>query len=238
MQQLLLPVRLADHAVFGNFLAAGNELPVHQLQLAAAGGAGPLLWLWGPAESGRTHLLQAAVAAAGDLGRRAAYLPLRGGEGSPALAAGALDGMGDLDLVALDDIDAVAGDAVFEQAVFGLFEQLRAQGGRLLASAGAPPADVPVRLPDLASRLASGGAYRLQALDDDGRLEALRIRARFRGFELPDDTGRYLLKRLARGPASLFRLLDTLDDASLVAQKRLTIPFVRAVLDPAGRGRS
>lgn len=237
MQQLLLPVRLADHAVFGNFLATGNELPVHQLQLAAAGGAGPLLWLWGPPECGRTHLLQAAVAAAGDQGRRAAYLPLRATDDGAPLPAGALDGMGDFDLVALDDLDAVAGEAVFEQALFGLFEQLRAAGGRLLAAAGAPPSDVPFRLPDLASRLSSGGAYRLQALDDDGRLEALRIRARFRGFELPDETGRYLLKRLARGPASLFRLLDTLDDASLVAQKRLTIPFVRAVLDPAG-GRS
>ncbi|MEO7387400.1 MAG: DnaA regulatory inactivator Hda, partial [Gammaproteobacteria bacterium] len=102
---------------------------------------------------------------------------------------------------------------------------------RLVVSAAAPPGEVPFQLADLASRLKSGGAYRVQPLDDDGRLAALKIRARFRGFELPDDTGRYLLNRTARGPASLFRVLDTLDRAALIAQKRLTIPFVRGVLD-------
>jgi DnaA family protein len=112
-----------------------------------------------------------------------------------------------------------------------LFEQLRQAGGRLVVSAAAPPGDVRFGLPDLASRLKSGGVYRLQPLDDAGRLAALQIRARFRGFDLPDDTGRYLLNRLARGPASLFRVLDTLDRAALVAQKRLTIPFVRSILE-------
>lgn len=228
MQQLPLEIRLADHAVFSNFLPAGNELVIHELQEAAARSAQPMLWIWGPAESGRTHLLQACIADADDRGRRSAYVPL---DRSLGLPAAALDGLGELEVVALDDIDAIAGDAAFERAVFGLFEQLRQAGGRLVVSAGAPPGDVPFRLPDLASRLKSGGVYRVQMLDDAGRLAALQIRARFRGFDLPDDTGRYLLNRMARGPASLFRVLDTLDRAALVAQKRLTIPFVRSVLD-------
>ena len=228
MQQLPLQLRLADHAVFATFLTAGNELAVHELQAAAARAPGPMLWLWGPAESGRTHLLQACVAEAGERGGRPAYLPLDRSSGLPAAA---LDGLGELDVVGLDDIDAIAGDAGFERALFQLFEQLRQSGGRLVVSAASPPGDVPFGLPDLASRLASGGVYRLQPLDDAGRLAALQARARFRGFDLPDDTGHYLLNRLGRGPASLFRMLDTLDRAALVAQKRLTIPFVRSVLD-------
>ena len=118
-----------------------------------------------------------------------------------------------------------------ERAVFALFEQLRQRGGRLVVSAATAPGEVCFGLPDLASRLKSGGVYRLQSLDDTGRLKALQIRARFRGFDLPDETGRYLLNRTSRGPASLFQVLDTLDRAALVAQKRLTIPFVRSVLD-------
>jgi len=228
VQQLPLEIRLADHAVFNNFLAAGNELVIHELKALAARGEQPMLWLWGPPESGRSHLLQACIAAADEHGRRAAYLPLNRGQGVPA---GALEGLGELDVVGLDDVDAIAGDAGIEQAVFGLFEQLRQAGGRLVVSAAAPPGDVRFGLPDLASRLKSGGVYRLQPLDDAGRLAALQIRARFRGFDLPDDTGRYLLNRMARGPASLFRVLDTLDRAALVAQKRLTIPFVRSILE-------
>lgn len=228
MEQLPLEIRLADHALFGNFMPAGNELLVHELRQAAAGTARPMLWMWGPAESGRTHLLQACIAEAGERGRRSAYVPLGR---AAALPAAALEGLGELDVVGLDDIDAIAGDAGFERSVFGLFEQLRQSGGQLVVAAAAPPGEVRFQLPDLASRLKSGGVYRLQPLDDAGRLAALQIRARFRGFDLPDDTGRYLLKRMARGPASLFRILDTLDRAALVAQKRLTIPFVRSVLD-------
>ena len=228
MQQLLLEIQLADHAVFSTFLPAGNELVIHELKAAAARAELPLLWVWGPPESGRSHLLQACIAAADERGRRAAYLPL---DRTLALPAAALEGLGELDVVGLDDIDAIAGDAGFEQAVFGLFEQLRQSGGRLVVTASAAPGEIRFGLPDLASRLKSGGVYRLQPLDDPGRLEALQIRARFRGFELPDDTGRYLLNRTPRGPANLFRVLDTLDRAALVAQKRLTIAFVRSVLD-------
>ena len=228
MQQLPLDIRLADHAVFSNFLPAGNELIIHELKAAAERTERPMLWVWGGPESGRAHLLQACIAAADECGRRAAYVPLNR---DLALPAAALEGLGELDVVGLDDIDAIAGNAGFEAAVFLLFEQLRQSGGRLVVTASAPPSEIPFRLPDLASRLKSGGVYRLQALDDSGRLKALQIRARFRGFELPDDTGRYLLNRTPRGPANLFRVLDTLDRAALVAQKRLTIPFVRSVLD-------
>ena len=228
MQQLPLEIGLADHAVFRNFLPAGNELVIHQLRAVATQAELPMLWLFGPPESGRSHLLQACVAEADERGRRAAYLPL---DRTLALPAAALDGLGALDVVALDDIDAIAGDAGFEAMIFTLFEQLRQTGGRLVVAAATAPGEAPFHLPDLASRLKSGGVFRVQSLDDAGRQSALQIRARFRGFDLPDDTCRYLLNRTARGSAHLFRLLDTLDRAGLVAQKRLTIPFVRSVLD-------
>lgn len=228
MQQLPLEIRLADHAVFRNFLPVGNELVIHELKAAAARDALPMLWVWGLPESGRSHLLQACVAEADELRQRAAYVPL---DRTLALPPAALEGLGALDLVALDDIDAIAGDAAFEVAIFGLYEQLRQNGGRLVVAAATAPDEVRIHLPDLASRLKSGGVFRVQSLDDEGRQRALQIRARFRGFDLPDDTCRYLLNRTARGPAHLFRLLDALDRAALVAQKRLTIPFVRSVLD-------
>ena len=50
------------------------------------------------------------------------------------------------------------------------------------------------------------------------------------GFELPDETARWLQRRYPRDMHSLHNLLDTLDEASLVAQRRLTVPFIRSVL--------
>lgn len=138
--------------------------------------------------------------------------------------------MGTLDLVCLDNLHAIAGHPEWERALFGFYEALRSKGGNLVVAADRSPAELGFGLPDLASRLKSGATFRVQALDDEGRLCALQMRARFRGFDLPDDTGRYLLARVGRGAGELFQLLDELDRAALAAQKQLTIPFVRQVL--------
>jgi DnaA family protein len=51
---------------------------------------------------------------------------------------------------------------------------------------------------------------------------------------LPDDTAQFLLSRSRRDMASLYGVLDRLDDEALRAQRRLTIPFVKGVLDITG----
>src|SRR5258708_6496651 len=81
------------------------------------------------------------------------------------------------------------------------------------------------------SRAAACVVYQLRELDDDGRIEALRLRAAQRGLQLPYETSEYLLKRMPRDMRSLFEILDQLDEASLVAQRRLTIPFIRDALE-------
>ena len=79
------------------------------------------------------------------------------------------------------------------------------------------------------SRVA-GQIYKLQPLSDEDKLQALQLRARLRGFELPEDVGRFLLKRLDREMRTLFMTLDQLDRASITAQRKLTIPFVKEIL--------
>ncbi len=228
MEQLPLEIRLADHALFANFHPAGNELLVHELRQCIDTPEHPMVWLWGAVQSGRSHLLQACAAEAGERGLTAAYLPLaRAGE----FPVAALEGLGEMDLVCLDDVDGLAGDPAWERGLFGLYEGLRQGGGRLVVAADVPPAELAFDLPDLASRLKSGGVFRLHALADEACVQALQIRARFRGLELPDDTAHFLLARLPRSMAGLFAVLDQLDRAALAAQRRLTIPFVRLVLD-------
>ena len=71
----------------------------------------------------------------------------------------------------------------------------------------------------------------LQTLDDAEQIAALQLRATQRGVELPDEVAQFLARRLPRDMTSLCAFLDELDEASLSAQRRLTIPFVRAVLE-------
>lgn len=222
MRQLPLAVRLRDLAVFDTFEPGPNGAVVAVLADPAA--AGPGVWLWGPEGSGKTHLLQAACASRAG----AAYLPA-----ADLVTAGpaGLEGWQDRALVCIDDVDLLAGQADWELALFALFNQLWEQGGCLAVSAQAGPAATSFALPDLSSRLTWGGVFRLEPLSDEDRVAALRRRAAQRGLELPEDAARYLLRRLPRDMRALCGWLDTLDTASLAAGKRLTLPFVRSVIE-------
>ncbi len=236
MRQIPLAVELRDSATFATFSAGPNGLAVAFLQTLAAG-SGRGCWLWGAAGSGKSHLLQAACAAAAESNRLAAYLPMT--QLAP-MGPEALSGWSGQDLVAVDELDVIVGERRFETPLFTLYNELADQGGILLVASETPPASLEFSLPDLRSRLAAGAVFQLAALDEDDAVDALRLRARHRGLELPEDTARYLLRRVPRDMASLCEWLDRLDLASLAAQRRLTVPFVRQVLaaetDPGSGG--
>ncbi|MGQ0428331.1 MAG: DnaA regulatory inactivator Hda [Gammaproteobacteria bacterium] len=224
MRQLPLGVQLAVTHRFETFHEGPNREAVAALLQQSGPAGGPPLWLHGPAGCGKSHLLQAACARAGELGLTAAWLPLapvRGGD------PGMLTGFERLGLVALDDVDAVAGDAGWEHALFTLWNDLAEQRGRLVLAAAQAPAALGFRLPDLASRLAASQVHRLQPLAEADLAVALLRRARHRGLVLPPETLTYLTRRAPRDFAALCRLLDELDAESLAAQRRLTVPFVR-----------
>jgi DnaA-homolog protein len=239
LNQLALPLTLADHAHFESFHDTGNEGLVAFLRELAGGGPayrapadrgatdrapGPGCWIWGAPATGKSHLLQAVCERMGD---DSAYVPL-------ALLADAdasvLDGLARRRCVCLDDIDRVAGNADFELALFELGNQLIDNDGILVVSADAAPREVGIALPDLQSRLSRLPVFHIEPLDEQGRIGALQLRAGQRGLELPPETARYLLSRSRRDMASLYGLLDRLDVAALKAQRRLTIPFVRDTL--------
>jgi DnaA family protein len=225
MSQLALPLKLADHAVFDSFYAAGNESVVASLEALAGSRQGGGAWIWGRGTTGKTHLLQAVCARAGD---EAMFLPMREFRaGSPSL----IEGLETRSVLCLDDLDAVAGKDAWERALFRLYNAQAERGHRVVIATTGSPRECDFRLPDLESRLRLLPVFRLSALDDGERAAALRLRAKHRGLELPEDTASYLLKRSRRDMKSLYTLLDTLDSAALSQQRRLTVPFVRGVLD-------
>lgn len=224
--QLPLGVRLRDAATFAAFEPGDNGAALAWLQGHIGAGA-ERGWLWGPAGCGRSHLLQAACHEAVDRGLRAIYLPA---EELVNDAAAVLEGLEHCRLVALDDLGELAGNRRAELALFDLCNRVAEQGGLLLAAASAAPLSHAWTLADLASRWAAAAVFRLRPLNDGTKLAALQRRAKLRGLELPTATARFILSRADRRPEALFELLDELDQASLVAQRRLTVPFVRNLL--------
>jgi DnaA family protein len=221
MKQLALGVRLRANAVFASFAPGMNA----EVLAALRGSNRDPIWLWGNRGCGKTHLLQAVCAAADEA---AAYLPL---DRSVALPPEALAGFESCRVLCIDDVDAVAGNLEWERALFRLFNEASELHSRLIFAANAAPRQVDWRLDDWRSRAAACLVYQVRDLDEDGRVQALRLRAAQRGLQLPPETLEYLLKRMPRDLRSLFEILDELDEASLVAQRRLTIPFIRDALE-------
>jgi DnaA family protein len=223
LRQLPLGIRLQDRAVFASFLPGSNGLALAAAQQLAGTHGDPLLYVHGVDGTGKSHLLQAICAAVPG----SAYLPL-----VQLLEHGAdvLEGAAQMPVVALDDLNAVAGNAVWERALFGLYNDCLAGGARLAVAATAPAMHLGIRLPDLRSRLAAMPQFALRLLDEVQQRDALRLRAAQRGIELPEETIQYLQRRFARDMARLHELLERLDLASLQQQRRLTVPFIREIL--------
>jgi DnaA family protein len=227
MRQLTLGVQLKERATFASFLTARNgEVLTHLNHVAASTPAGAT-WLAGPHTAGKSHLLQ-AVCAAAPAGKRVAYLPL---ESLLPFGPGAIEGAEQLDLACLDDVQAIAGLDDWERQLFALWQRSFESGGTLLFAARENPSQVPYALADLKSRLSSSAVFAVRELNDEEQLDALSLRARLRGFELPPETGRYLQRRFPRDMRSLCEVLDTLDDAAFAAQRRITVPFIKEILD-------
>lgn len=226
--QLALAVQLPDDETFASFYTGDNAQLITALKNAAIGQGDNLLYFWGQEGSGRSHLLHAACAELDGEQDAAGYISLDlHGQMSPQM----LDGMEHLALVCLDNLDAIAGVATWEQAVFNFFNRRHDRGlGSLVVTATNAPRHLGLSLPDLASRLDWGVAYQLKPLDDEGKLSALQLRSELRGFKLPTDVGRFLLSRLSRDMSTLLAALDLLDNASFQAKRKLSTPFAKEVL--------
>ena len=230
--QLALNLRLRDASSFENYLVTRNREAVERLQRAVQGlGSAPQapaswLYLWGEPGTGKTHLLEAACRAAQERGQSPLYVPLAE---KADFTTALLEDVEQVPLVCVDDVDAIAGDAAWEAALFALYEHLRAHGGMLVLAARSSPAAIGLGLADLATRLAAGLVYQLAPLADQEKIAALRLRAQRRGLEMTEEVANYLLTRFPRDLPSLFALLDRLDTTTLAAQRRLTIPFLRGL---------
>jgi len=219
--QLPLQLSLRQSSTFANFSPGHNRELLDLLMKSAGAPVARVLFIWGETGSGKTHLLEAlchAVAGAG------AYVPLAQPELTPAL----LEGLEAQRFVCLDDVQAVAGDAAWETALFQLYERM---GGEslLIATADASPRHLALRLPDLATRLAAGPIYQVHALDDNAKRAVLRERARGRGLTLSEEAASYLLARHPRDMHALMALLERIDQAALAQQLAITIPFRRGL---------
>jgi len=219
-----LPIRLRDLVSVDNFFPAGNEEVFAAFNGWLNGDTDKsVLFLHGVAGSGRSHLLQAACCFVSEKERPSIYVPA----GEPDISGEFISQLDPESTVCIDDLDQVVGDVHWEEAVLEVHERLLSSNGRLLLAALQPPRALGLTLPDLATRLAAGGVYRIRPLTERELPRAMQLRARRRGLELPDEVVEYLLRRVPRNSEAIFDLLDRVDEAAFAKKRRLTVPFIR-----------
>ncbi len=229
--QLPLALRWPAQQRFDGFVAGDNSHALAVLRQASQESLTPWVFLAGAPGCGKTHLLLSACSEAVMQGRGAQYLPLAKLDDNRGAAIRAFGGS---DLLALDDLDAIVGDSTAQHALFDLYNRARAEASTLLFSAKRSPAQLDLSLPDLVSRLSSCTQVLLKPLDEHTRREAVRLRARARGLELDDAVLDWLFAHAPRDLGALTALIERMDRESLAAKRRITVPFLRAMLK-AGR---
>lgn len=226
--QLPLGLTLKDDASFNNFHVGRNGEIINALRLTAQGNGERITYLCGSRGQGLSHLLQACCHEAATHHQSSVYLPL--GE-LLAESPGMLEGLESLNLICLDDLHCLSESREWEEAVFHLFNRVYDAGGSIVMTGNDLPKALPLTLADLISRLSWGVIYQLHPLSDAEKLNVLISRAKTRGISLSEEVGKYILSHCPRHMTTLFAALDALDKASLAAQRRLTIPFVKEVLE-------
>ncbi len=224
--QLPLVFETRNASSFETLVAGDNELAVGIARQCAQLQGEKQVLLWAESGFGKSHILQACCQLAASQDRTVCYLPAKE---ILDVDAHALEGLEQLDLICIDDVDAMLGDDRWERALFDLINRCREQGACLILSATLAPEQWPVNLPDLRSRLQWGPVFQLKPLSDEKKIIALQLRANQRGLVLPDNVAQYLLTHFPRDLFTLFERLDELDKASLAMQRRLTIPFIKSV---------
>ncbi|MDV3467883.1 DnaA regulatory inactivator Hda [Stenotrophomonas sp. C3(2023)] len=230
--QLPLALRYPQDQRLESFIGAPDGA-LAQLRAIAVGASQDWVYLEGAAGTGKTHQALATCSSAEQAGRLPTYVPV------PAVAGrlqAVLEGLEHRDLVALDGLDAIAGSRDDEVALFDFHNRARAAGATVLYTAQHAPAELGLRLPDLQSRLGQCVRVVLQPLDEEGRAAVLRERAQRRGLAIDEPAVEWLLSHTGRELGGLITLLDWLDRESLAAKRRITVPFLRQVLED-GRPR-
>lgn len=225
-RQLPLPLSPSLVPSYDNFCVGTNALATDMVQQISASTEVSQVYLWGARGSGKTHLLLAAYNDVVARNQRAFYVSLKDHASSTLLES--LEGYS---LLAIDDIDAVAGDMAWEQALFNLINFSREQSGKILFSASTSPGSAGWLLPDLQSRLGWGPVLKLEVLGDADVRQAFLMAVNKKGLQMQGEAVDYLLKRHSRDVGSLLKTVALLDRESLAAGRaRITIPFLKSCL--------
>jgi DnaA-homolog protein len=230
-QQIPLKLDLKENNTFANFYNGSNTQLVQSLQQLCSKDstlAEKYIYLWGNSQSGRTHLLQACCHHINKTQAQCFYLS---GQQYNLITPAIIENLEQYKLICIDDINLFLKNTAWEESLFHLFNKIKEHNSNLVISSQCAPNQLTNQLADLKSRLCSGLIFKLNQLNDEEKIKALQQRAYGRGLNLSNEASQYILHHTPRDLTNLFKTLNDLDKASLSQQRKLTIPFIKSIIN-------
>ena len=213
---------------FTSFIEGENQDLLDFLNTMTKKKKNDCLYIWGSQGTGKTHLLQAACKQADDMNSQVTYIPLKQYE---EFDSEIFNGLGKLDLICVDDLEFISGNLEWQQRLTLLYNEIRDNNNSIIISSTSSPKNIKIELDDLKSRLVWGQVYKINPPNDELKIEILKRKASERSFELSESVAEFLIHRTERDLNSLIKILDVIDHSSLAAKRKVTIPFVKKLID-------
>ena len=227
--QFALPLAFDRQYSFANFYLSADEsgLLLDEIRKLIEGKGEKLIGIWGREDSGKTHLVNACAVYAHELSFDfQSYDAVQLREYSPE----DIGQWSESSLIFIDNLDCLCGRDDWELVLYQLINMCRQGELRCIFSSSLKPSDIPCQLNDLKSRLVWGLLIQLPEMNDMNLRSIIRLRAGRIGLDVSDDVLNFLLTRMGRRVKDQIELLEKLDKASLIHQKKITIPFIKQIL--------
>ena len=213
---------------FTSFIQGKNKYLLDLLKTLIKKERNDCLYIWGSEGTGKTHLLQAACKQAYEMNSQVTYIPLKQHR---EFDSEILNGLGQLDLICIDDLESIFDNLEWQQRLTLLYNEIRDNNNSIIISSTFSPKNINIELEDLKSRLAWGQVQKIKPPDDELKIEILKRKASERSFELTKSVAEFLIRRTDRDLNSLIKILDVIDHSSLAAKRKVTVPFVKELID-------
>ncbi len=210
-----------------NYFSEQGALVIDSLKSLIAKSGESLIGLWGPSDSGKTHLINACAHFAR---QQAVNFQLYEGNQVVQCDPDYFDISASCDVLAVDNLDALCGQRRWEEKFCQLINRCKSGDLHLIFTLTNKPQFLPCQLADFQSRLSWGLLLQLAASRDSDVEKIIRLRAKLLGFDLSNEVIAYLLTHYSRRLSSQIDILRLLGDASLSRQKKITIPLIKQTL--------
>jgi len=225
-RQLALQIQINERASLDNFFISKNNNKAIQIlkNILERSNNGAQIFIDDSGSNGKSYLLQAICNDFSNSNNSTIYVPM---QKAINLEPSILEGINELNLICLDDIDLISNQRDWELALFNLINECYEKDCFLLLSGSIDKLEV---IPDLISRIKKMEILRLKAIDDDELLRATQSISKNLNIEISDKNMNYLINNSRRDIKTVFGTLSQLEKESLERKKSIGLNLIKEVI--------